>query len=317
MSIRSFPSVGLLWAFCILGCVTATKTPIEARNVHFSNQAQSISDANKLKHVIILSIDGLRPDALSPERTPHIMTLRKEGTWDDAAITIMPSITLPSHTSMLTGRASEVHKVTWNAYEQERGIIPYETCLDVAQQHGLRAGMIVGKEKFKHLYHKDQIEYFSWPGDLAASVAQEFDRYVNEKGMFDLVFLHFSDPDYAGHKNGWMSEPYLEAAHASDIALGHVLKTLQDHHLLENTAIIVTADHGGLGMTHGRDIPEDRRIPWLVNGPGIVQGQVLTTPITTYDTAATALFLLNVPVPAHWEGKPVAAVLDVGQSMAR
>ena len=35
------------------------------------------------------------------------------------------------------------------------------------------------------------------------------------------------------------------------------------------------------------------------------KGFAITQPVTTYDTAATALWLLGVPLPGEFDGKPV------------
>ncbi len=57
--------------------------------------------------------------------------------------------------------------------------------------------------------------------------------------------------------------------------------------------------------THGSNSPEDMTIPWIVWGANVKAGTTITAPVTTYDTAATALWLLDLPVPAEWDGKPV------------
>jgi arylsulfatase A-like enzyme len=67
----------------------------------------------------------------------------------------------------------------------------------------------------------------------------------------------------------------------------------------------LTADHGGHDRTHGSKSPEDMTIPWIVSGKGVKAGFVITAPVTTYDTSATALWLLDVPIPGDWDGKPV------------
>src|SRR5262245_43556549 len=63
-----------------------------------------------IQHVLIISEDGLRPDALSEERTPAHFALMRAGTTARLAETILPSETLPSHASMLSGYPSSVHK---------------------------------------------------------------------------------------------------------------------------------------------------------------------------------------------------------------
>src|SRR5688572_28824942 len=70
-------------------------------------------------HVIVISIDGLRPDAIERYGAATLQRLMREGSYSLAATTIVPSRTLPSHTSMLTGADLEKHGVTWNSEEMD------------------------------------------------------------------------------------------------------------------------------------------------------------------------------------------------------
>ena len=74
--------------------------------------------------------------------------------------------------------------------------------------------------------------------------------------------------------------------------------------------IIVTADHGGHLKTHGDNIPDDMIIPWVAWGKGVKKNFTITEPVTTYDTAATALWLLDLPIPAEFDGKPVISAFE-------
>jgi len=51
-------------------------------------------------------------------------------------------------------------------------------------------------------------------------------------------------------------------------------------------------------------------IPWIAWGVGVKKGYAITDAVTTYDTAATALYALGVPIPADFDGKPVLSALE-------
>ncbi|HEY8174061.1 MAG TPA: alkaline phosphatase family protein, partial [Gemmatimonadaceae bacterium] len=75
-------------------------------------------------HVIVISIDGLRADAIHKYHAPTIERLMREGRYSLTAQTINTSLTLPSHTSMLTGVPETVHGVTWNSDKtKEKGYV--------------------------------------------------------------------------------------------------------------------------------------------------------------------------------------------------
>jgi arylsulfatase A-like enzyme len=58
------------------------------------------------------------------------------------------------------------------------------------------------------------------------------------------------------------------------------------------------------------DSPEELHVPWLAVGPGVPAGVTLTDPIIMYDTAATILQALNIPIPSQWDGRPVQAIFS-------
>ena len=133
--------------------------------------------------------------------------------------------------------------------------------------------------------------------------------FANKK--FALTFIHFREPDTAGHSKGWMSEPYLKAVKVSDDAIGVIVKAIKDAGLWEKTALIISADHGGKDRDHHLDIPDNRTIPWICVGPGVKAGLVIEKAVRTYDTAPTALSFLGIAPPAEIDGKTVEAVAAV------
>ena len=52
------------------------------------------------------------------------------------------------------------------------------------------------------------------------------------------------------------------------------------------------------------------QIPWIAWGKGVKRGFAITAPVTTCDTAATALWLLNVSCPPLLDGTPVTSAFQ-------
>lgn len=260
--------------------------------------------SNGVKHVVIISVDGLRPDAISTKISPHIENMYRNGVSAKKAQTILPSMTLPSHTSMLTGRDVNAHGIKWNSYMAENGIVKVATCLEIARKAGLSTAMFVAKEKFKHLNRPKSLDEFSFPGNHSKDVTMAFIDYVKRKDLPNLTFIHLPDTDLAGHADGWMSPAYMKALKNIDVEVDRILKVTLSSKYKSNTVVILTADHGGLDHTHGGDIPAHRLIPWMAFGGPIKKHREIETLVTTYDTAATAIDLLKIKVPADWDGKP-------------
>src|SRR5689334_7434800 len=72
-------------------------------------------NAERPTHVIVISLDGTRPDAILQAETPNLQALATGGGVDWEATTVLPSATLPAHTSMLTGLSVEQHGVDYNS----------------------------------------------------------------------------------------------------------------------------------------------------------------------------------------------------------
>jgi predicted AlkP superfamily pyrophosphatase or phosphodiesterase len=219
---------------------------------------------------------------------PNILGLTRRGAYTWKAQTVYPSMTLPAHTSMLTGFAPTAHGILWDDYNAQRGNCTVPTVFAVAHDAGLRTVIVAGKEKLRHLEVAGTIDTFVVTRLGDADVANE--AIVQVQAGFDLMFVHFPDVDIAGHAKGWMSAAYLEQLAEADVAIGRLLTALPPE-----TTIIFSSDHGGRATVHGSTIPEDMTIPWIVAGPRIPgRGRELTRPVRTVDTAATALFVLGL-----------------------
>lgn len=255
-------------------------------------------------HVVIFSVDGLRPDMIRSELMPRHVRMMEEGMSARFASTIPQSDTLPSHAAMLSGRGVSAHGLTWNSYQQNRGYIRVPTIFSAAREHGLSTAMIVGKQKLRHIAGPRSVDHFERPSYLCGGVARRAAQYFTSQEP-DLLFVHFSDPDEYGHSHGWLSKEYVHAAKNSDVCLGTVLDAIDASSIAESTLVIITADHGGEDHHHsnGRE-SVNSQIPWIARGPGIEAGSIIEDPVATYDTAATTLAVLGLESLPRMSGTP-------------
>jgi predicted AlkP superfamily pyrophosphatase or phosphodiesterase len=270
-----------------------------------------------VKHVFIVSFDQGDPDLIRRTEMPAFHEMAAEGAHTWSAYTVVPSLTLPSHTSMLTGVGPQAHQILWNTYIPTNGIVTVPTIFSLAKQRGLKTAMFVGKEKFKHLVLPGSVDTFVWPqpNDDAKSVANAFAAQVAELKP-NLCFIHFRDPDTAGHAYGAESPEKIQALKDCDQALKIVRVAIADAGLSKTSVIILTADHGSHDIrdkqgktlgTHGTAETRDVLIPWIAWGRGVKKNYSVTAPVIQYDTAATALWLLNVPLPESFWGHPISS----------
>ena len=229
---------------------------------------------------------------------------------------------------MLTGVGPDKHQILWNKFMPIHGFVKRPTVFSLLKAADPTAitGMFVGKIKFRHLWLKDSLNVFDFggPQDSAPiagsdeiekdkksslSVAEQAASWIKEQRP-RLMFIHFADVDTAGHKDGWGSPPQKEALKVTDQALGLVWQSIKDAGLADSSVMLISADHGGHDKTHGLDIPDDMLIPWIAWGKGVKKNFTITDKVVTFDTAATALWLLDVPVPVEFDGKPVTSAFE-------
>lgn len=266
-------------------------------------------NAPRAKHVFIVSFDGGKPSVMKKSKMHLTMAMAAQGAATWQAQTIFPSITLVSHTSMLTGVGPDKHKILWNDWIPERGIVKVPTIFQLAKAQGYKTALFAGKEKFKHLEIPGSLDKFDIPAYSAKIVAREAAKYiVSDKP--NLCFIHFADSDGAGHKYGWGSPQQIKAFALEDAALKVVKDAIAKAGITRDSVLILSADHGGHAKTHGSNMPEDMTIPWIAYGNKVKRALKIATPVTTYDSAATALWLLGVPIPADWDGKPVTSAFQ-------
>jgi len=297
----SLASVGA-FALVLSGCGHSASQPTPAAVVPTPTPSPATP------RVVIFSVDGLRPDALLQAGAPAIMSLASRGAYTWQAQTIMPSTTLPSHASMLSGYLPSAHGITWDDYRPEKGVIPVPTVFTTARSAGLRTVLVAGKEKFRQLDVPGMVQRF----DLCAGDDQEVaTRAVGEAlAGFDLMFVHLPQTDLTGHAQGWMSNAYFDAIANADRAVGRVLAVLP-----AGTTVIVTADHGGHDFNHGTTQGTDMRIPWIIAGPHIPV-KALSRSIVTTDTAATAAWVLGLSLSGGATGRPALEAFDVASVTA-
>ena len=252
--------------------------------------------------VALISIDGLRPDALTQDRTPNILALAERGSYAFSTQTVFPSTTLPGHTSMLTGVEPSTHGVTFDEY-RETFQLTTPTVLSLAHNAGMHTVMVVGKTKLKQLAVAGTLDSFVLTTRGDADVVNE--AIVLVPAGFDLLVVLLPQTDQVGHACGWMSAEYLAQVQLTDEAVGRLVSVLPPE-----TTIVVTADHGGQLRGHGTKDKLDMTIPWIIAGPRIVHRGPLNRAVRTVDTAPTILSLLGLASPSSCAGKLVSEAFE-------
>ena len=272
--------------------------------------AGPISD--KPASVVLVTIDTLRADHLGSYGgklpTPHLDRLAGEGTRFADAIAHSP-LTLPSHSSILTGTYPTYHGVRDNG----RFRLPdqIDTLAEMLKEAGYSTAAFVGGFPVHSRFGLDQgFEHYDErfnrsPAALAfaerraedvVDAATEWIRDAESTLYF--VWIHLFDP----HAPYEPPEPFLSEfadRYAGEVAyMDHALESLFSA-LGDDVLTIVTADHGeGLGehgeSTHGLFVYDSTiKVPLLFRGPRVPRGAVIRDPVRTIDILPSILELVG------------------------
>jgi predicted AlkP superfamily pyrophosphatase or phosphodiesterase len=319
MAISGSKIVILSLAFAIV--LSLTMSTVTA--VVFSgreNAAENVDDppTTPYEHVILIVIDGVRPDVLVGADTPNIDDLAASGSFTWNAWTVTPSVTLSAIPSIFTGATPDVHGVTdWD------GEIHAETIVEVFEEAGLPCA-IVGQDSILGGYSATYCTGYyptSDPAEDFMSIAIDLLR----ENDFYFIAIYDPVPDEMGHSYGSGSPQYREAIEYEDYQIGRLVENLKELGVYENTLIVITPDHGMTGRSHSGGYETDMRIFSVWHGPGVKQGYEMADSVhipaygnygETYvahriiDLAPTITELVGVRPPENSEGEIIGQIFQ-------
>ena len=273
--------------------------------------------------MLIVTLDTTRVDAIGCYGgpvgvSPTIDAFAQSGVRFDRAYTSAP-LTLPAHSSLMTGRYPDEHGVRANnsyALPEEQLTIAeilreegYATAAFVSSfvlddQYGLAQGFQtysdeMSKEEVTRVAERPANEVTDeWLAWLAAQDA--------ETPFFG--WLHYYDPHFPHEippgETARFDEPYHDEVFFVDKQLGRVRAQLESRGQLANTLVVLAADHGeGQGEhgegTHGYFLYQStQHIPLILSHPSMAPGSVDVRNASLVDILPTALTFLGLDPPA-------------------
>lgn len=246
-----------------------------------------------VKHVVLISIDGFRPEFYKDSSwpAPNLQQRMTQGVYADYVQSVFPSITYPSHTTIITGAMPGRHGIVhnnipegntgdWYWYEEA---IETETLWDAIKKAGLTSAAVmwpvsVGapidynipvirpskNEKSTQLSITREVatpkglleeiemnatgklrpEIFNNKYLLMDENISRMGTYLIEKYKPAFTALHFISVDHVTHTEGKDGDKVKQAVALVDRAVGSVVEAIKRAGISENTAIIITGDHG-------------------------------------------------------------------------
>jgi arylsulfatase A-like enzyme/Flp pilus assembly protein TadD len=291
--------------------------------------AMAVSGANTPKspaerpNVVLVTLDTTRADRIgcygrADAGTPNLDRLAARGVRFADAWSVVP-ITLPSHLSMMTGCTPVTHGVRDNGGTKFDGRIPtlavrlaasgYRTAAVVSapvldSDWGMDAGFGVYEQRFDGKKERSAASATKRALEIFGSSTEPVFLWVH---YFDPHREYEPPPPFAER---YRDDPYQGEIASVDFELGRLLAVLDK--AARKSIVVVVADHGeGLGehgeRTHGIfTYRSTLSVPFLIAGPGIPAGRVVTEPVSIVDLAPTLAELTGLPVAKLQDGVSLA-----------
>jgi len=251
------------------------------------------------RHVVVISVDGMRSSAYAAPspglRIPNIRRLMKEGSYAEAVEGVYPSVTYPSHTTIVTGRVPAEHGIYTNLSSREAGklgdwfwfasAIKAPTLWDEARRAHLttasvawpvtvgaaidwdipeiwdpRKGTADPLYVAKYMSPLLSLEMLAALGAPKGGSDTDGERtrltiYLLEKHKPNLLLVHLDSLDDASHASGPDSPRAVAALERIDVHIGDMLEAIKRAGLSATTNVFVVSDHGFLPVH--RDVAPD------------------------------------------------------------
>lgn len=251
--------------------------------------------------VILILVDGLRPDALTGCGNPYGPLLLTKGSYSLEAETIYPSVTLPCHMSLFHSVPAERHGILTNTYVPQ--VRPVKGLCEQLSDAGRTCSFFYNWEELRDLSRPSSLTYsFFVSGKIGSD--EKANEMVTENALSfikeekpDFAFVYLGLTDHVGHMYGWMGEEYMQACSQSLDEIERLVTCFE-----KDYTVIVTADHGGHDRSHGSVDKEDMLIPLICIGPDFQPGKIFEK-AGICDIAPTITGLMGVPAVEEWEGK--------------
>ena len=236
------------------------------------------------EHVVMIMLDGFRPDYLIMYDAPILRDMVRDGAWVAEAKGVFPSMTTPNQTSFVTGAYPATHGIPNNGQfdrstrHMKPGPLRENRAATIAEILAAAGKSSIAVNHFM-LENRGVDIYVN--GDIQVACA------LLESRRPALLVYYQALTDSVGHQYGPFSEEMRAAVARVDREIGSLREAAQRAGILERTLFVIASDHGmslndGAGLSPGigetltragftytqdeRALKEDTDIFWLQYG---------------------------------------------------
>lgn len=217
----------------------------------------TMSGAAQVKRVVLISIDSFRPDFYKDPSwdTPNLRKLMQQGVYADGVSSVFPSVTYPSHTTLITGALPARHGVYFNVpFQSEKGrwyweksYIKTKTLWDAIREAGMESAAVM------------------WPVSVGAPIDYNFPVKRADKGdttsqlaVTEPVVTPANLLDNMQQSFGKLDKDDFNTSNTLDVTIAKMANYMIETYKPDFTAIhFITVDHQQ--HSYGRQAMEVRQ----------------------------------------------------------
>jgi predicted AlkP superfamily pyrophosphatase or phosphodiesterase len=282
----------------------------------FQSCTEKSSGKRLFEHVVVIGIDGLTGDGLKRAETPVLDGLIASGAVKYDVRTVLPTVSAPNWGAMLHGAGPEATGITSN--DSKKWMQPvdasrngrFPSIFDIIREQipDAEQGAIFHWDGFGQLLQRETVNCYATYSSAEETARKICEYIVSKKPVF--LFTQLDHVDAAGHTFGYTSGEYLTAVAKADSLAGHIMESIRQAGMADNTLVMVVSDHGGIGRGHGGETTEEASVPIIYYGKGIKKSCTVQQTVYMYDVAASIAFALNLKVPQAWTGRPSLSAFE-------
>ncbi|MFW9944796.1 MAG: alkaline phosphatase family protein, partial [Candidatus Sifarchaeia archaeon] len=280
-------------------------------------------------YTIVFVLDGVRADTFFSTDKPNIEALGEWANFTDTTCSTLISVSRTGYGVLSSGVNSSESEVISNDYSEE---FRADTIWNATVRNSGKTAF-VGSYSWYVMFGKwinytisfsgGQLVNVTNPGSrIETPLEDPDDSNVSQyaQALFDaqrptLMIVHFSDTDHEGETKGPFSQEYVDALKNEDEYIGAILSKYEDAGILNQTAVVITSDHGMVGVaadrgSHGGVEREALHIPLLIRGPAVTPG-VYSESAHQNSIVPTLSVLLGNEIPSDSSGRVLFECLSL------
>ena len=267
----------------------------------------------KAEHVFVIAFDGWGSYCMDSVDMPNTRALMAEGSYTFQKRTVIPSDSSPNWCAMFCGAPAEFSGWSNNGdgpdvvpvYTYENGVFPTIFTILREQQPESKIACVYEWGGIQPLIdHKvHDFEKCENPANIAAVSCE----YIKAEKP-NLMAIIYDDPDHVGHSKGHDTPEYFAKMEELDACLGEILAAIKEAGIYDESIIIVTSDHGGIGTSHGERSLMEMDTPFIIAGKNVKNLGEFKEYMMQYDTATTIAEVFGLECPQAWRGQSMSQV---------